>query len=59
LAAILDLFSRFVVGWAVSGANNRHLVRQALTMALKRRGPESGLLHQFGSGQSLDSPRRP
>jgi transposase InsO family protein len=26
LAAILDLFSRFVVGWAVSAANDRHLV---------------------------------
>src|SRR5262249_31933853 len=24
LAAILDLFSRFVVGWALSGANDRH-----------------------------------
>lgn len=26
LAAILDLFSRFVVGWAVSPVNDRHLV---------------------------------
>ena len=25
LAAILDLFSRFVVGWAVSATNDRHL----------------------------------
>lgn len=25
LAAILDLFSRFVVGWAVSAINDRHL----------------------------------
>jgi putative transposase len=25
LAAILDLFSRFVVGWAVSAVNDRHL----------------------------------
>ena len=26
LAVILDLFSRFVVGWAVSASNDRHLV---------------------------------
>jgi len=24
LAAILDLFSRFIVGWAVSAVNDRH-----------------------------------
>ncbi len=33
LAAILDLFSRFVVGWAVSAVNDRHLTIKALTMA--------------------------
>jgi putative transposase len=37
LAAILDLFSRFVVGWAVSAVNDRHLALAALTMALNRR----------------------
>jgi transposase InsO family protein len=26
LAAILDLFSRFIVGWAVSAVNDRHLI---------------------------------
>ena len=45
LAAILDLFSRVVVGWAISAVNDRHLVIQALEMALKRRCPEAGLLH--------------
>src|SRR5262245_3609672 len=39
LAAILDLFSRFVVGWAVSAVNDRHLTLKALAMALRRRGP--------------------
>ena len=39
LAAILDLFSRFVVGWAVSAVNDRHLTLKALGMALKRRCP--------------------
>jgi putative transposase len=45
LAAILDLFSRFIVGWAVSAVNDRHLTLKALEMALKRRCPETGLLH--------------
>jgi transposase InsO family protein len=30
LAAILDLFSRFIVGWAVSAVNDRHLTIKAL-----------------------------
>jgi transposase InsO family protein len=50
LAAILDLFSRFVVGWALSAANDRHLALKALDMALKRRGPELGLLHHSDQG---------
>jgi transposase InsO family protein len=45
LAAILDLFSRFVVGWAISAVNDRHLTLKALGMALKRRCPDAGLLH--------------
>jgi transposase InsO family protein len=50
LAVILDLFSRFVVGWAVSACNNRHLTINALEMALKRRCPEVGLLHHSDQG---------
>ena len=50
LAAILDLFSRFVVGWAVSAVNDRHLTIKALEMALKRRCPEIGLLHHSDRG---------
>jgi putative transposase len=50
LAAILDLFSRFVVGWAVSAVNDRWLTIQALEMALKRRCPEIGLLHHSDQG---------
>ena len=36
LAVILDLFSRFVVGWAVSACNDRDLTIKALEMALRR-----------------------
>jgi putative transposase len=50
LAAILDLFSRFIVGWAVSAVNDRHLTIKALEMALRRRCPESGLLHHSDQG---------
>ena len=50
LAVVLDLFSRFVVGWAVSACNDRHLTIKALAMALKRRCPEIGLLHHSDQG---------
>jgi len=50
LAAILDLFSRFVVGWAVSAVNDRHVTIKALEMALTRRCPEIGLLHHSDQG---------
>ena len=50
LAAILDLYSRFVVGWAVSAVNDRHLTLGALDAALKRRGPAPGLLHHSDQG---------
>jgi transposase InsO family protein len=55
LAAIVDLFSRFVVGWAVSAMNNRHLIIKALDMALRRRGPEAGLLHHSDQGSTYAS----
>jgi len=55
LAAILDLFSRFVVGWAVSAVNDRHLVIKALEMALKRRCPGVGWLHHSDQGSPYAS----
>ena len=41
----MDLHSRFIVGWALSAVNDRHLTLSALDKALKRRCPEAGLLH--------------
>ncbi|MEE8238369.1 MAG: IS3 family transposase [Gammaproteobacteria bacterium] len=55
LAAILDLYSRFLVGWAVSAINDRHLVIQALQRALKRRAPGAGLLHHSDQGSPYAS----
>ena len=50
LAAVLDLYSRFVVGWAVSAVNDRRLTLKALDMAVQRRCPEPGLLHHSDRG---------
>ncbi len=50
LAAILDLYSRFIVGWALSAVNDRHLTLKALDMAVKRRCPDPGLLHHSDQG---------
>ncbi len=50
LAVILDLFSRIIVGWAISAINNRYLVIRALDMAVLRRGPDAGLLHHTDQG---------
>ena len=55
LAVILDLFSRMVVGWALSAANDRHLALRALEQALRRRCPEAGLLHHTDQGSPYAS----
>lgn len=55
LAAILDLYSRFIVGWAVSAVNDRHLCIKALDMALRRRCPDAGLLHHSDQGSTYAS----
>jgi putative transposase len=45
LAAIMDLFSRKIVGWVIGARANRYLVQRALHMALASRRPTSELLH--------------
>ncbi len=55
LAAIVDLYSRFVVGWVLSAVNDRQLVIRALEMALRRRCPEAGLLHHSDQGSPYAS----
>jgi len=52
LAAVLDLYSRLVVGWSVSAVNDRHLTLHALDQALRRRHPEAGLLHHSDQGST-------
>jgi putative transposase len=55
LAAIVDLFSKYVVGWALSPVNDRHLTIAALEMAIGRRCPDAGLLHHSDQGSTYAS----
>lgn len=50
LAVLLDLYSRRVVGWAMSATMNRALVIDALTMAIEHRRPRHGLIHHTDQG---------
>ncbi len=53
LAVILDLYSRIVVGWSMSGNCDEELVENALQMALARRRPQAGLLHHSDRGREV------
>ena len=55
LAVILDLSSRFAVGWAMSARITDDLTRDALAMALARRRPPQGLLHHSDRGSQYAS----
>jgi putative transposase len=50
LAVILDLYSRRIVGWALSRSLDRELALRALRMALVRRRPAPGLIHHTDRG---------
>jgi putative transposase len=50
LAAILDLCSRRVVGWATSANNDRQLALDALARATATRTPSVGLIHHSDRG---------
>lgn len=55
LAAVLDLFSRQVVGWAISKRMTKELVMDAFKMALWRRRPGSGLVYHSDRGSQYCS----
>jgi transposase InsO family protein len=50
LAVVMDLYSRRIVGWSMSRRINRHLVVNALNMALGHRRPDGGLIHHSDRG---------
>jgi putative transposase len=55
LAVVLDLFSRLVVGWALSDRNDEALTLAALQMAIDQRQPEPGLMHHSDRGTTYAS----
>ena len=55
LAAILDAFSRRVIGWALDRYLDDELTFTALRMALDRRSPSSGLVHHSDRGSQYAS----
>ena len=50
LAVGMDLYSRRIVGWSMSRRNDRHLVLNALNMALGQREPKDNLIHHSDRG---------
>lgn len=55
VAAVIDLFSRRVVGWSMSDAMIAQLVTDALIMAIWRRGKPDALLHHSDQGSQYTS----
>jgi hypothetical protein len=55
VAAVIDLFSRRVVGWSISAAMTAQLVTDALVMAIWRRGRPNALLHHSDRGSQYTS----
>jgi putative transposase len=55
LAAVIDLFSRRVVGWSMKTDMTAQLVTDALMMAIWRRGKPDALLHHSDQGSQYTS----
>jgi putative transposase len=50
LAAVMDLYSRRIIGWAMEHTLTSRLAEKALSMALTHRRPEVGVLHHSDRG---------
>jgi len=55
VAAIMDLFSRRIVGWAMETTMHRSLVLKALDMAVTDRRPSAGLIYHSDRGSQYAS----
>ncbi|GAU83418.1 mobile element protein [Bosea sp. BIWAKO-01] len=55
VAAVIDLFSRRVVGWSMKAEMTAGLVIDALIMAIWRRGKPDALLHHSDQGSQYTS----
>ena len=50
LAVVMDLYSRKIIGWSMSRRINRHIVVDAMKMALNHRRPTGNLIHHSDRG---------
>lgn len=55
LAAVLDLYSRRIVGYSMDGQMNQELVIQALKAAIDQRQPPAGIIHHSDRGSQYAS----
>ena len=55
LAAVMDLYSKAIVGWSMSSRLNRDIVVRALMMALWQRKPDEQLMHHSDRGSQYAS----
>ena len=55
LAVLLDLYSRRVVGWAMSAKPDQRVALEALTMAVMQRRVRPGLIHHSDQGAQYSS----
>jgi putative transposase len=55
LAAVVDLWSRRIVGWSMSASPNSDLVTDALLMAFQRRRPDRRVVHHSDRGAAYTS----
>lgn len=55
LAAVLDLFSRRIVGWSLAENMREGLIKEALLMALTKRCPTGELMHHSDRGSQYAS----
>ncbi len=53
LAVIMDLFSRKIIGWAISKQIDGDLTLRALKMAITRKKPRPGVIHHSDRGVQL------
>ena len=55
LAAVMDLYSRRIVGWSMAARMTSKLVKDALKLALAQRQPGPGLMHHSDRGSQYAS----
>ncbi len=55
IAAVVDLFSRRVIGWSMQATMTTQLVTDALVMAMWRRGKPAAVLHHSDRGSQYTS----